>query len=259
MLSLGQARRLRGATGDPLPSPYRAFDEYEIQFRRGMFVMLVAGSGTGKSTLGLNLALRMNVPTLYLSADSGSFTQVARSYQIAKGVSKHRAERYALGQDDPLADDLREFHIRWSFAASPTEDDVQEQMEAFEELYGSYPHLTIVDNISNVLTAATDRPNTGLENIGDFLLDTARQTQSCVLAMHHANGPWAAGTEPIPLNGIKDQPHRTPEMILTAFRPSETTIGVSPVKNRDARRDPTGQWYAELAFDTGTMQMTDIT
>jgi hypothetical protein len=258
MLSLAQARRMRGNAGDLLPSTFRAFDDYDIRFRRGQLVLIVAGPGTGKSTLVLNLALLMNVPTMYLSADSNEFTQVSRSYSIAAGVDRERADRYALGEDDDRADLLGRYPIRWSFSASPTEDDIQTSMESYQALYGGYPWLLIVDNVTNVLIDKTDRPSTGLDSLMDFLNDTARQTQACVIGLHHANGPFANGTDPIPLNGVKEQPHRVPQMILTQFRPTDQTIGISPVKNRDAKYDPSGQWYAELAFDPATMRVSDI-
>lgn len=258
MLSTGQARRMRGASGDLLPSPYRTFDDFEIRFRRGMFGLIVAGPGTGKSTLALNMAIRMRVPTMYFSADSNAFTQVARAYSISEGVSRERAERYALGEPDDNTVRLLSRPIRWSFSASPTEDDIQLGMEAFQELYGGYPWLTLVDNISNVLIDKTDRPSAGLDGLTDFLNDTARQTQSCVIGMHHANGPFATGLKPIPLDGIKDQPHRTAQMILTLFRPTEDTIGVSPVKNRDSRADASGSWFAEMSIDFDTMRVSDM-
>lgn len=249
---------MRGNAGDLLPTVFRSFDDYGIRFRRSQFVLIVAGPGSGKSTLVLNLALRMRVPTMYLSADSNEFTQVSRSFSIAAGVDRERADLYALGADDPEAETLSEYPIRWSFSASPTEDDIQLAMEAYQELYGGYPWLLIVDNVSNVLIDHTDRPAVGMEGLMDFLNDTARQTQACVIGLHHANGPYANGQDPIPLNGVKEQPHRVPQMILTQFRATEATIGVAPVKNRDSKFDPSGSWYAELAFDATTMRVTDI-
>jgi hypothetical protein len=249
---------MRGAAGDLLPSPYRIFDDFEIRFRRGQLVLIVAGPGTGKSTMVLNLALRMRVPTLYLSADSNEFTQVSRAYRIVTGFGRDRGDAYALGEIDDDRNPLKEFPTRWSFSASPTEDDIQLSMESFQALYGGYPHLLIVDNISNVLVDQTDRPSVGLESLMDFLNDTARQTSACVIGLHHANGPFANGQDPIPLNGIKEQPHRVPQMILTQFRPADGRIGVSKVKDREGPYDPSGNWFAELAFDPDTMRITDV-
>ncbi len=54
--------------GEPLPSVFRAFDSNKIILRRAEVSMLAGTPGVGKSTLALALALKMKVPSLYISA-----------------------------------------------------------------------------------------------------------------------------------------------------------------------------------------------
>src|SRR3954464_43618 len=151
MYSIVQARRIRGAAGDPLPTVYKSFEDYNIIFRRGQLVLIAAGPGTGKSALALSQAVKSRVSTLYMSADSDAFTQVSRSFSIHTGLTMAETEKYARGEqvlDSTLekAKGLNALPIRFNFLAAPTLGNIERSMEAFDELYGEYPALTVVDN-----------------------------------------------------------------------------------------------------------------
>jgi hypothetical protein len=265
MYSIVQARRIRGNAGDPLPTVFKSFDDFKITFRRGQLCLICAGPGTGKSALALTQAVRSRVPTLYMSADSDAFTQVSRAFSINTGLTMDETEKYARGE--PVlpstmekAQDLGKIPIRFNFLAAPTLGNIERSMEAFDELYGEYPALTVVDNITNVRNGTEDNaenPFGGLEVFLDYANEMARETQSCVIGLHHVNGPYNDQNKPIPLSGVKGQIGRVPQMILTLFRSGPGTVGVSPVKLRGAKFDPSGEYYTELDFDGSTMTFKD--
>lgn len=265
MYSITQARRIRGAAGDPLPTVYSTFEDYNIIFRRGQLCLICAGPGTGKSALALSQAVKSKVPTLYMSADSDAYTQVSRSFSIDTGLTMEETEKYARGE--PVlpstlakAEKLKEVPIRFNFLAAPTLTNIERSMSAFEELYGEYPALTVVDNITNVRNGTEDNaenPFGGLEMFLDYANEMARETQSCVIGLHHVNGPYNDANKPIPMSGIKGQIGRVPQMVLTLFKSGPGTIGVSPVKNRGSKFDASGEWFAELDFDGYTMTFKD--
>ena len=265
MYSIVQARRIRGAAGDPLPTVFQSFEDFKIVFRRGQLVLIAAGPGTGKSALALTQAVRSRVPTLYMSADSDAFTQVSRSFSIHTGLTMDETERYARGEDVlpstlEKARDLNSIPIRFNFLAAPKLSNIERSMEAFDELYGEYPALTVVDNITNVRNGTEDNAENsfgGLEVFLDYANEMARETQSCVIGLHHVNGPYNDQNRPIPMSGVKGQIGRVPQMILTLFRSGPGTVGVSPVKNRGAKFDASGEWYCELDFDGSTMTFKD--
>ena len=265
MYSITQARRIRGAAGDPLPTVFNTFTDYKIVFRRGQLCLICAGPGTGKSALALSQAVKSRVPTLYMSADSDAFTQVSRSFSINTGLTMDETEKYARGEPvlpstEAKASGLKDIPIRFNFLASPTLKNLERSMEAFDELYGEYPALTVVDNITNVRNGTEDNaenPFGGLEVFLDYANEMARETQSCVIGLHHVNGPYNDQNKPIPMSGVKGQIGRVPQMILTLFKSGPNTVGVSPVKNRGAKFDPSGEWYAELDFDGATMTFAD--
>jgi DnaB-like helicase C terminal domain len=265
MYSIVQARRIRGAAGDPLPTVFQSFEQFKIIFRRGQLCLICAGPGTGKSALALTQAVRSRVPTLYMSADSDAFTQVSRSFSIHTGITMDETERYARGEEVlqstlDRAEELKRIPVRFNFLAAPKLSNIEKSMEAFDELYGEYPALTVVDNITNVRNGTEDNaenPFGGLEVFLDYANEMARETQSCVIGLHHVNGPYNDQNKPIPMSGVKGQIGRVPQMILTLFRSGPGTVGVSPVKLRGAKFDPSGEYYTELDFDGSTMTFKD--
>lgn len=268
MYSIHQSRRVRGSAGDPIPKVFDAFEEKKIIFRRGQLCLIAAGPGTGKSALVLTLALRSGLPTLYMSPDSDAFTQVSRSLAVMSGLTMDEAQQWARGDGSTRTREkakvLDSLPIRFNYLASPSLDDMERSVQAFEELYGEYPAITVIDNITNVRNGseANDAdPFGGLEGFLDYAHEMARNTQSCVFGLHHVTGPYNDADKPIPLSGVKGQVGRVPEMVLTLHKEitgNETDIlKVSPVKNRGSRTDASGHWYAELEFNGETMQIRD--
>lgn len=260
MYSLLQSKRIRGSAGDPLPEVFSSFTNIGIQFLRGQYCLTAAGAGTGKSILWLTIAMRSRVPTLYLSADSDAFTQYSRALSVVSGMELERARE--LTRAEGLSDAERELAgvpIRFGFDASPSLDAVETQVAAYEEVHGEYPVLIIVDNITNIRAGGENDsdPFAGLEGLNDYLHDMARNTGAFVAGLHHVTGPYNDADKPIPLSGVKGQISRVPELILTGFRASPTTVGWSVVKNRGGRADPSGNLYAELDFEGSRMQIRD--
>jgi RecA-family ATPase len=266
MFTIGQSRRVRGAAGDPLPAPFRAFDDIGFTFRRGGFCLIVAGPGTGKSALALNIALAFGSkhPGMYFSADSDAFEQSVRSFCLLTGSQREVGERFARGRLDPselsLVELVQDVPIRFNYDASPTLDTISNTMDAFDELYGEYPHYAIVDNVTNVQNGTADNaenPFGGLETFMEYLNTMARDTQTCVIGLHHTTGTYNDGIRPIPLSGVKGQITRVPQQVLTLFRPTDGQIGVSPVKNRGGQAAASGHRYAVLDFDGSSMTIRD--
>lgn len=223
--------------------------------------MVAAGAGTGKSAFTLTKALKSKVPTLYFSADSDSYTQSTRSAAIMAEVSVEAANKAVLANDlGTLADSLVDIPIRFNYDASPSLDTIETCVEAYEEVYGEYPALIVIDNITNVRIGGDgdDDPFSGLEGLNDYLHTMARETGACVVGLHHVTGPYNDAEKPIPLSGVKGQISRVPEMILTLFKPGPDRIGVSAVKNRGGKADPSGNDYVELEFTGEMMRIRDV-
>lgn len=265
MYTLVQSSRIRGPAGEPLPVVYEALAQNDTRFIRGQLGLVAAGPGTGKSIFALTYALKANVPTLYISADSDAFTQVSRSVSIMSGCHYSEAKRLTR-EDNPAAfTPLSGLPIRFAYDSSPTLDRIETLVNSYDEVYGDYPAMIVVDNITDVITGGADNaenPFAGLESLMGYLHDMARGTGAFVLGLHHVLGQYNDGDKPIPLSGIKGQIGRVPELVLTMHRIvsdyGPTLVRVSTVKQRAGRADPSGQSFAELEFDGEHMQLTDI-
>jgi hypothetical protein len=228
-------------------------------FRRGQFGLIAAGPGAGKSAFTLAYTLKSRVPALYLSADSDAFEQLKRAICIATGVNQDKAARMILDNDlDSVKEALAGLPVRLNYQASPTLDDVETSIAAYEEVYGEYPSLIVIDNVTNLRgMSESGDPFEGLEGLMDYLSTMARETQACVLGLHHVVGEFNNSDRPIPLSGVKGQISRVPVFILSLFRPGPDLLGVSAVKYRGGQADMSGKSYAELEFRGDSMTIQD--
>jgi replicative DNA helicase len=268
VFSLAQSLRARGNAGDALPTVWQTLADMGIEFRRGQLVLIAAGPGTAKSALTLTLSLQSKVPSLVFSADSDAFTQLTRAISILTEIPMSASTEMVL--DDKMNTEvlsaLSSVPLRIDYEAAPTIDHIEMLIESYWELYGEYPAIIIVDNITNVdMQTPTDQDNysSSLEGLMDYLHGVARETAACVIGLHHVTGEYNNGDKAIPLNGVKGQITRVPEMVLTLHKrmnPDGTaTLCVSPVKLRGGGKpDATGQSYAELEFLGDYMSIQDF-
>jgi len=259
-----QSLYIKGHAGDPLPPVWDALEQRGTRFLRGQLALVCAGPGVGKSALVLTYALLAKVPTLYFSADSDAFTQLSRSLSILTGWNMEKTAAMVRNGDlGEASESFADIPIRFNYSASPTLDQIEVSMRSYEEVYGDYPALVVVDNITNVRTGGDndDDPFSGLESLMDYLHDMARSTSSCVVGLHHVTGPFNDADKPIPLSGVKGQIARVPELVLTLHKESDdfgpTLLNVSTVKNRGGKADPSGNSFAVLEFTGDTMQIKD--
>ncbi|AXH50746.1 DnaB-like dsDNA helicase [Mycobacterium phage Sham4] len=263
MYTARQSLYIRGSAGDPLPVVWESLSN--TPYRRGQLVLICAGPGTGKSAFVLAYALKSKIPCLYFSADSDAFTQLTRSVSIISGWTLERAAQAvrseSLGQLGEALDDLP---IRFNYKASPSLDEIENALAAYDALYEDFPHLIVVDNITNVRTDSEggDDPFSGLESLMDYLHEMGRETGACVIGLHHVKGDYNDADKPIPLSGIKGQIGRVPEMVQTLHRVSDgfgpDMLNVSTVKNRGGKSDASGKDFVSLQFVGDTMQITDF-
>lgn len=266
MFSLLQSARIRGSAGIPLPNPFRALSAKGTDLLRGQLALVAAGPGTGKSAFTLTWALKSRAPCLYFSADSDAFTQLTRSISIMTGTHLEDSAKAVLSGDlGEAAKVLSDVPIRFNYSASPTLDDIELSMQAYEEVYGDFPSLVVVDNVTNVIGGGSgeDDPFSGLESLMDYLATMARDTEASVVGLHHVTGPYNDADKPIPLSGVKGQISRVPSLVMTLHKKSgaewdDDTLCVSTVKNRGGKSDPSGVDYAPLLFDGDHMQIRDF-
>jgi replicative DNA helicase len=265
METLVQAKNQRGNAGEPLPTIFQSFGEAGIYVRQGQFTLISAAPGIGKSVLAQTIATKAGVPTYYFSADSDRFEMYTRAAAMLTGWRTEDIGNAILhGKTDTIDAKLNEAsYIRYDFKSSPTPDDVEEELKAYAMVYGMWPRLIVMDNISNLDMGGGATDTAALEEASNFLHDIARESGAAVIALHHVQGTYNDGNVPVPLSGLRGQIGRVPEVVLTLHNASDQLdidsgrqiIGVNVVKNRGGRADPAAKNVIRLSYIPERMQL----
>ena len=256
MRSLHRAGRDPDAGGAPLPLPFRAFDQYDIALRRGELTMVAAAPGAGKSTLALAMAMRITVPTLYFSLDSGEKTQKARALSMITGLT---VKQCALNMefDEHTANLLMRDHanhIKWDFRAESLWD-LEEEVDVYRELMGSDPHLVVIDNASDLAYENGDEYQS-LRALMREVKRWARELNAAFLVLHHTSEGFDGNPCP-PLRSVHGKVNQKPANVLTIGEPRDGFLPIAPVKNRNGFQDRSGNTALWLRYDPATMTLKD--
>lgn len=223
----------------PLPNPWPALanSRYEVQFLPSQFMMLAGPPNAGKSFLAMDAALKMNVPTLYLSCDSDETTLVTRLAAATSGLAQ-RDVREVIRRGlfkEMFSDQLRNTGIKIDFDPSnPTMTDVAHILECYLEMEGCYPRFIVLDNLMNLESEHHDEW-AGMRRASKELHWLARHTKACLLVLHHTSEEFLG----------KAPPRRAIQGKISQMSPVILTVGsdglylyVAVVKNRHGPADP---------------------
>jgi|694.fasta_scaffold27576_16 predicted ATP-dependent serine protease len=246
--------------GEPLPPAFAAFERAGIILRRAEITMIAGTPGAGKSSIALAIAARAKVPTLYFSADTNAHTMAMRLVAMSSHISQQAAEQL-LKRDPKQAEEVLVMnnHLFWSFESTPTLKDLDEEVSAFETVWGRSPTLIVVDNLMDIAMDGHEEFQ-GMRAAMKELKYLARDTNSAVLVLHHTKEGFD-GYPCQPRNAIQGLVNQIPAMVLTIGQMKqgdETYLCVAPVKNRYGRADQTGNNYVSLAFNPDNMYLDDV-
>ena len=256
MLTLGQAVAQQGVQGAAIPTPYSSLTNLGFSLRRGQASLVAAAPGVGKSALALDIAMRLHMRSLYISADTDSFTMGMRA---AAKMSGHPQEQVERGMADetiaPMYHELlsKLWNVRFSFDAQCMED-VRDEVFAYATAHGQFPPLLVVDNLVNVTD--DDDDYRAMRQAVQDMDRLAHNTGAHVMILHHANGKYEDGDIPIPLGGLENKVGKIPAQVLTLTR-THNYMGVHIVKNRAGKADPKAGLAARLQVDLATMTFRD--
>jgi predicted ATP-dependent serine protease len=242
--------------GEPLPSVFRAFENNQVTLRRSELSMIAGEPGAGKSTLALAMALRMRVPTLYLSADTNAHTMAMRLYSMLTGESQSEAEKIIANDPEGAKQKLAlANHIYWSFDSSPNLGDLDDEVTAIEEMLGRPPELIVVDNLMDVSMDGGEEFS-GMRGAMKELKFLARDTNAAVLVLHHTKESYNSDPCP-PRASVQGMVNQLPALILTVGQQTGL-MGVASVKNRYGKADPGGNSPVWLNFNPEYMYLADL-
>lgn len=245
----------------PLPDPWPALanSRYEVQFLPAQFMLFAGPSGAGKTFLALDAALKMNVPTLYLSCDSDESTMVTRVTSSITGHSQREVrESMRMGIfKEVYGGWLTNPNLRFEFDPSnPSLQDIAHILEAYHEVEGQYPKMLILDNVMN-LEGDSENEWAGMRKASKALHWIARKTKACLVALHHTSDPddkWPSKAPP--KWSIQGKITQMSPTIVTVYTDGyEMWLGV--VKHRFGRSDPTAKDPLKFMVDLSKARIWD--
>ena len=261
MLSLTKAWSGVTTKATPLPDVWSTLGKEQIKFRRGQLCMVAAAPNAGKSMFALVYAMQAKVPTLFFSADTDVTTVMIRAAAHISGHTQVTVETN-LNSNPKYYESYfdKSSHIQWVFDSSPSLDDIELEVKAYQELYGVPPQLIVVDNLMNV-AAETDNEWAGLRAIMMELHDLARNTEACVLVLHHVSeaSEYGDGMTPPARRAIQGKVSQLPALILTlGYDPMGQVLRVAAVKNRFGPNSADGKRNTPLNTNYAACQISDV-
>lgn len=214
---------------------------------RGETTMAAGVPNSGKSAIALYAShewARTGEYVLYFSADSNEATQATRQAAIVTGhPSREIRTSITHGGEDYYADALSDAvpeTLRFDFNSNPTLSDIELTMLAYDELFGCYPTICVLDNLMNIEGVSDgDNEKRGLIEIQKTLRYWSREHGVAWLVLHHCSEAEGKPHLPPPRKMIQQKVSELPELILTvAYDDTTKNFGVAAVKNRHDRADP---------------------
>lgn len=256
MIQLTRALRHSGLGGEALPTVWTKLSRAGVFFRRGQLAMLAAAPNGGKSMVGLVLATKLNLPTLFISADTDRHDTIIRTIACLSGQTLSAVEEGLENAPDEYVEYLiRADNVSFCFDASPSLRDIEMELRAYVEVYGQLPHLIVIDNLMDVQMEDVDEFR-GYRLVLQGLHHMARDTGACVVVLHHINGDSDDGKVP-PRRSIQGKVSHKPELILTIAPVGNDFLGIGVVKNRSGKSDPTAAEPIWLCRDFSRASITD--
>lgn len=263
MLRIDRAMRQQAHHAPVVPGMYPSLAARQVAIRRGEVSMIAGAPGAGKSTLALDIATRSGVPTLYCSADTHAHTVSLRLLANLSGREQAAIEphmnnpQYEQWVKTTLAPSS---HIRWCFESAPTIQRIEQEIDAFHELYGDTPDMVVVDNLTDVISDGQDEWG-GMRTLLKDMKFLARFHDTAFLVLHHTSEGWnmQAGTPHTPpRQALQGKVAQTPALVLTVSNHDPGWLYVCPVKSRYGQADPTGFSPVIFQYQPECMRVLDL-
>jgi len=208
--------------------------------------MICGQPASGKSQFALwwcGQFASLGLPVLYVSADMDQHTATTRLVASVTGETTEAVSRgLAYGAEDYYSELLNDLPVRFMFDPDPTYSDVEDEIDAWVELWDDYPRVIVLDNLLDIVPTAGDNEFTGYKSI---LLDgkrLARTTGAAVFILHHMSEAGTDPTKPAPRKFVMGKVSQTPENVLSvAMNEDKTEFRLAVVKHRNGPDDPLAQ------------------
>jgi replicative DNA helicase len=256
-IALDRAATSEDAGGHTLPTAWPTLEAQGVNIRSAELTVVAGQPAAGKSAFALATAVKMGIPTLYFAADTAAWTMAIRAVAMVTGLTQDVVE--AKLTDDPHSADgafesLR--YIRWCFDSAPTLDDIDDEVSAYEEVWGRNPDLIVIDNLVDVSDG--DDEWAAVRRTQKELKFLARETGAAVVVLHHVTEAFRVDDNSAPSrSSILGKDTRLPALVLTVTN-QDGFLGVAIVKNRYGKADPSGRSVTWFTFDGARMSINEL-
>ena len=258
MQTLSRAIRSPDAVGKRIPLPWLGLNRL-VRLHTKELVILAGAPGGGKSTLSVNLAMALDVPTLYFAQDSPA-SVISRMAALATG-NETAAMHDAIASAEErviLAARLKDTRPTLVFhRGAVTTERVKDSALALTEWLGHAPPLVILDNLIDMVSPGSNPSETAFyATILPELKQMANELNMCIMVLHHVTrgggNQHGRGHQPIALNDLLFAGEREARHVWGLYNDGVDTIKLQVLKQQDGPADPDGgmevalRWYPKL-------------
>lgn len=220
--------------------------------------MIAGQPGAGKSLLALWIVLgwarHHGLRGIYFSADSAELGQASRALAMSQVNTTVREAELLLETEDQWAlNKMAELNnLCWSFEDDLTYENIDEEVQAFRELWGCDPDFLVVDNLTDVEGQSEDEGGTQRRAM-KALVQLARVTDAALIVLHHTSEDDRHKEDPCPpRKAIMFKVSAKPALILTTADRGERRP-VACVKDRYGKSDKFGREAKWFFLDEETL------
>lgn len=237
-------RRVQEDGGEFLAPVFLSLEDAKIRARKGTVTFVAGPPGAMKTGFVLYWMLRLNLPTLYFSADAEDFEIVERA---AAAISGDTVDMVRQSPGAYVSYLEKASNVRFIYDDAPTYDDLLLEVAAYAEVFGFAPSCIVIDNLMNV-TGEDENEWASMRTTARVIHKLTRITKAAVFVLHHMADDRTDPTTPAPRKSLQGKVGQLPKAILSLALDGDR-LKVAPVKNRWGQADATGQTYQTLFVD----------
>ena len=252
-------------SGSPIKLPYPRLAKL-TDLRTKEISVVAAAPGGGKSTLAVNLAVKMEGSCIYIVQDSPA-SVMARMASVMLHTPVQQAQRRLHERDPGLVKDFLAHprHDRLLITSGAhTVPLIEDKLTAFTEWEGKSPDLLILDN----LVDTQSEKGGSAENVfyADVLLklkQLAINHDTHIMVLHHVkksgnDSERDMGREPMRLKDLLFAGDREARHVWGIYNNGSNVMTVQVLKQQDGMADPLGHMRIPFSWDPAYARLVEL-
>lgn len=253
MRTIGQAVLQKQAVGRRLMLPWRAMND-RITLRTGELVVMAGAPGGGKSTLAVNMAMKMEYPVLYFAQDTPASVLSRMAALAINQETNSTFEAINSEQRIIISKQLEDTRPSLVFErGAQTLEEIEERIEALTEWLGEAPSVVFIDNLMDLIVPGnTPGDNSFYHTALPAMKRMANRHNTSFIVLHHVTrGGGAAhgqGRTGISMTNLLFAGEREARHVWGVYNDGGAKLTVQVLKQQDGPADPAGALSLALAW-----------